>query len=98
MQRTHEGRRECRYNSSRPALSSSAETHDTAEETISKPLRLRNTAHNSKGQELWPRMPKQENVIDLKQFRYLFSETARGDTVEDEEVTIRGIYQACTQV
>ena len=40
---------------------------------------------------LWPRMPKQENVKDIRFFRHEYGILQRGITMDDLEVTLRGM-------
>ena len=84
-------------NSEQPRCSSSTATaplppaEDQQSEEPQFRIRTHSTEFGNAKRNLWPRMPKQENVLEVRQFRKEYNSVYREETRRDKEVTVRGM-------
>ena len=46
----------------------------------------------SKQENEWPRITKQNNTLNIKPFRYRYGNLKRGETIDEDEMNIRGMH------
>ena len=60
-------------------------------------LEKRDNGIGKKQYEKWPRIQKMENSVDVRKFRHKYHSLVRDATIENEEVSVRGMRQISKQ-